>query len=659
MNTQNKQRLHFFKTLLLLVPLLLAGHTSTDAQPVDKAQVVVSYTYNFAKNIRWPNESAKKTFNIGLFQVSDKALANEFLKLNNAATIKSAPIRVRETRNIRTLKNYDLIFVGANDDKTVSQIQTLIEGSPILMVTSNYDNKRLVMINLFETKTQQVQFEVNKANLLNNNLTPLPELILLGGTEIDVAKLFRQGQSSLIKIQNQLSSQQQKLANLQSKINSQEENNTRLIGQMRKLNNDILNTKKLNTELAQELTLLEKTIEESRDIIKQQKTEITDSQNQKKILIEQVNQRNKELDQKQVQLLERQRDLDLISETITSKETELVELNSTINRQENELQSQRDSIEKLDELVSAQKRSLYFLWGLVAAGTTLFFVVIFAYRTKRRDNERLARRSHELQIARDKLEVAKRKAEAANRAKGAFLSLMSHELRTPLQSIIGYTDLIIEELKMEGDISYMDQLIRVNTNGERLLELINNTLDLAKIEAGKMKVELTPIHIDSLVEEAISNVKPLLAKNKNELKIDIDNNQYMPEVDYDKLLLMLVNLLSNATKFTKQGIITIDVKNTPQQLSIAVKDTGIGLTKEQLEYVFNRFHQVSHGGTKKFKGTGLGLSITQHFCEIMGGNIHAESNQDKGAAFIVDIPLPVVITEKKFIGIEGEEEVAA
>lgn len=664
-----------------LLLLLSASYShSLYAQPKDRAKLIVSYSYNFAKNIEWPEEDKLDTFTIALFDVQDKAVINEFLKLNNRVNIKNVPIRIIQTRNVQALLNTNMVYIGDNqNNQKVSQIQNLIGNTPILLITSNASNKRLIMINLFKENDQAIRFEVNKANLINNNLKALPELILLGGTEIDVAKLYREGQASLVNLQNQLGSQQNRLRQLQKQSTQQKNKNDRLLKQMKDLNNDVEQTKKLNTSLLEELDTLNETIQTSKSIISQQKSDITESKKQQVLLIQQVESRNAELKEKEQVLKKKQQELTEISLSIINKESRLSRLNLTIDQQQTALESQRaeleqqqDSIEALDKLVNAQRWSLYFMIGLAFAATAFLCLGIFAYKTKREDNERLARRSHDLQVARDKLEVAKRKAEAANRAKGAFLSLMSHELRTPLQSIIGYTDLVIEDLKAEGDEIYSDQLIRVNTNGERLLELINNTLDLAKIEAGKMSVQLTPMHVDSIIEEAVSNIKPLLTKNRNSLEIDVDNDTHLPIIDHDKILHIMVNLLSNATKFTKNGIITITIRNQPNLFTLIVSDTGIGLSDKQKEDIFTHFHQVNAGEARNFQGTGLGLSITQYFCEVMGGSIRAEDRLDaldqnnqktknqkqQGSSFIVKIPLPVVIVDKKFVGLE-EDDISA
>jgi signal transduction histidine kinase len=221
-----------------------------------------------------------------------------------------------------------------------------------------------------------------------------------------------------------------------------------------------------------------------------------------------------------------------------------------------------------------------------------------------------------------------------------------------LQSIIGYTDLIIEELEAEGNNNYNDQLVRVTNNGQRLLTLINNTLDLAKIEAGKMEVQLTRTNIGALIEEAVSNIKPLLKKNDNQLFVDIDDNTLTPSIDYDKTLHILVNLLSNATKFTNNGTVTISANNKAHALNLTVSDTGVGLTKNQLDTIFYQFHQVDHKNALKTKGTGLGLSITKHFCELMGGQITTRSQKGVGTSFIVNIPLPVIVNSKTILELD-------
>jgi signal transduction histidine kinase len=165
-------------------------------------------------------------------------------------------------------------------------------------------------------------------------------------------------------------------------------------------------------------------------------------------------------------------------------------------------------------------------------------------------------------------------------------------------------------------------------------------------------VQLTRTNISALIEEAVSNITPLLKKNDNQLFVNLDNNVLTPSIDYDKSLHILVNLLSNATKFTQNGTVTISVNNKPHYLKLIVSDTGIGLSKKQLDTIFYQFHQVDHKNALRTKGTGLGLSITKHFCELMGGHITTKSKKGVGTSFIVNIPLPVVINSKTILEID-------
>ena len=674
------------RTLLTALLLSLCFITTSSAQTLDRSQVIVSYSYNFAKHIKWPNENSLKIFNIALFRVNDPALVSEFKKLNNI-TIKDIRIKVRQTNRINSLDTYNIVFVGDIANTTLTDIQSIIEGKPVLLVTNNITDKRLVMINLLEEENQQVKFEINKANILNSQLDPQPELILLGGTEIDVAKLYRDGQTSLIKLEQQLDSQKAKLTaqqnildiqkkqldlqkkNLDTLINKsdlQEKNYNTLLLDSQQLNKDITDTKKLNAQLLEDLSILKDTIESNKLTIKKQNDEIKESEKQKNKLTELVNNSNQQLEIQQQQLdarqqelfdknqslIDQKRRLEVISANIREKEEKLSSLIKFIDEQKLLLAKQRNSIAELDDLVNAQKMSLYFLWGIVVLVIALFLLAFIAYRAKRKDNKRLAQQSHDLQIAQEKLTLAKQKAEEANHTKGVFLSLMSHELRTPLQSIMGYTALVIEELEAEGNNNYTDQLERVINNSERLLTLINNTLDLAKIEAGKMEIYLTKTNISSLIDEAMSNINPLLNKSNNQLSVNIDNHNRTPSIDYEKLLHILVNLLSNAIKFTKNGNIDITINNHPDYLKIAVSDTGIGLSEEQLKTIFYQFQQASNKNSVKAKGTGLGLSITKHFCELMGGTITVESQENIGTTFTINIPLPVAIKSKTVLEIE-------
>ncbi len=598
---------------------------AASAEGLSREKLTASYLYNFAKNIQWPNEHGVKVFKIGVYESSDQRLFNELQTMASRIQLRGLPIQVDNLNTSSALASYQLIFIDPLASKSIASLYDRLDSKPVLLVSSEYDNKQLVMINLI-TDGDRLKFEVNKSNLINHGLTPLPELILNGGTEIDVAKLYREGQASLVAMQKQLQSRERALDELTNTIKSQESVNQRLQQQLRGLQQNIQDSDALIAEQNQQLL--------------SQKKQIELSSQERERLLKEVDARTRELNQQQDSL-------NKISAEIDQREKRLAQLNQTILDQEKEIGSQKMAIAGLDEQVDAQKIALRYMYGVLVLGGLLIITIFIAYNTKRRDNEILATRSKDLQIAGERLAFAKRNAEQASEAKSEFLSLMSHELRTPLQSIIGYTELVMEELKMEDDAKHLNDLGRVISNGERLLKLINSVLDLAKIEAGRMDLDLTEVRLSSLVDEALGSVGSLLEKSRIQVDKEVDDGSALPVADPEKILHILINLLGNACKFSQDGQIHIRALHRDAHIYLSVADTGIGMTPEQQQHIFDPFRQADSSTTRKYQGSGLGLSITRQLCELMGGSIRVESEEGKGACFIVDIPLPIQQQEKE------------
>ncbi len=243
-------------------------------------------------------------------------------------------------------------------------------------------------------------------------------------------------------------------------------------------------------------------------------------------------------------------------------------------------------------------------------------------------------RTQELVAARDQ-------ALLASRHKSEFLANMSHELRTPLNAIIGYTEMVIEEMEIEGNDAVVTDLRRVHAAANHLLAMINTILDLAKIEAGHMDIWLEPTDIKELIFEAVDTVRILVKKNDNQLTVRVDGEQKTVMMDGQKLRQIVLNLLSNAVKFTKHGRIDVVVNVSKEQLDLDVSDTGIGISEQQQARIFEEFRQADMSTTREYGGTGLGLSITQRLCHLLGANISLKSVPQQGSTFSVRIPLPV------------------
>jgi len=256
--------------------------------------------------------------------------------------------------------------------------------------------------------------------------------------------------------------------------------------------------------------------------------------------------------------------------------------------------------------------------------------------------QRVAKRTAQLAVARDN-------ALEASKIKSQFLANVSHELRTPLNAIIGYTELMLEESNNTKDSIFLEDLEKVKTAGHHLLNLINDVLDLAKIEAGQMPLNLSQFDIFPWFEETLNSLHSLTKKNKNEIQIVYGKNVISMHADKIKVRQILINLVSNAIKFAPGEIISLTVTKEYVEnidwIVIAVQDNGPGIKEDKLEKLFDEFSQLSSNNSTIQKGTGLGLAICKKYCVSMGGDIVVNSTVGSGTVFIVRIP--AVVTQLK------------
>ena len=243
----------------------------------------------------------------------------------------------------------------------------------------------------------------------------------------------------------------------------------------------------------------------------------------------------------------------------------------------------------------------------------------------------------------DETQQAREDAEDANRTNSKFLANMSHELRTPLNAIIGYSEMLQEEAAEQENDDFGPDLERINGAGKHLLGLINDVLDISKIEAGAMDIYLETFPVAEMIQDVQATIQPLVEKNSNSLEIDCPDSVGSIHSDVTKVKQGLFNLLSNATKFTEQGKISLRISKVTEEgaewVNFAVADTGIGMTEEQMGGLFQAFAQAEASTSRRFGGTGLGLAITRHFCQMMGGEALVESEAGVGSTFTMRLPV--------------------
>lgn len=258
------------------------------------------------------------------------------------------------------------------------------------------------------------------------------------------------------------------------------------------------------------------------------------------------------------------------------------------------------------------------------------FVCVAYDLTRRKENE-------------ENLREAKKVAEVANQTKSRFLASMSHELRTPLNAIIGYSEMLIEEAEDIGQKDSIPDLKKILISGKHLLELINDILDISKIEAGKVELHPEAINITSMIQDIVATTQTIVEKNANVLDVSCPKDIGFILADITRFRQILLNLLSNACKFTKQGTIkfsvNIETREQEKWVVFNVSDTGIGMTPDQISKIFQEFSQADSSTTRDYGGTGLGLAITKRLCQLMGGNISVQSEPGKGSTFTIQLPV--------------------
>ena len=276
---------------------------------------------------------------------------------------------------------------------------------------------------------------------------------------------------------------------------------------------------------------------------------------------------------------------------------------------------------------------------LSALGANIYVFMMAAYYSSVVDSQsELIKEIDRHQGTLKALTSAKDEAERANGAKSEFLAKMSHELRTPLNAVLGYSELLLEDAELDGRGEQIADLQKISAAGRHLLAMVNDVLDISKIEAGKMALHIETVDLDKLIDEVEATARPLAAKNTNSFVVERAGKLGTIRADATKVRQAIFNLLSNAAKFTQNGQITLQAKRNGDWMEIAVSDTGIGISREQQRALFSNFTQANARIAAVYGGTGLGLSLSQNLCRLMGGQIEIESELGKGSRFTIRLP---------------------
>ncbi len=658
--------------VLLVGILIFPGLES--AMAASRADIVAEYIFHLAEKIQWANEEKITQYH---FQVIDDSsdISDRLEAMSEKNRLHDKPFIVSHSISPQPPPKVHLIYLGKSLSSNHFEILDKIESKNILLISDNANNRRDIMINLIEGKNQGIQFEINRTNILAQNLEILPDILLLGGAEIDVAQLYREVQRELNEqrtmleaLNRDIAKSQEEKVSLTASLKKQQKETDKQLNKIKETEDELrAQSEKVNLA-KQEVSKLQNTLKEQNLGLKnqargleiairrahKQSLEILAQRKQIALAKERYKKLENDIRLKEMSLEEKinflaGKEAEIINRQLllSQQKVKIEEQDVLINQQKRTISSQIGILDAQGRTISEQKRLLLVSLTAGIFGVVIIILVFVGYRRNKMTNLKLHEQTLQLEEYNRKLKeshefaVSSQKvAETANKAKSVFLASMSHELRTPMNAILGFSQL----MKGDKDLvpKHQDFINIINRSGEHLLNLIDDALDMSKIEAGHIKLEEEDFDLGELIRDIIDLIKGR-AESKG-LQLLLDQSSSFPRYihgDAAKIRQVLINLVGNAIKYTHEGAISIKFNAHPVEneeqlvLEIDVNDTGIGIEDDDIERVFHPFEQIVSANNDKAgqSGTGLGLALCKQYVDLMGGEIHAVSKPNEGSTF--------------------------
>jgi two-component system sensor histidine kinase EvgS len=616
----------------IMIALALSTQINVARAAYSPEQIKGAYIFNFAKFVTWKNDADISKLTIGFYGKNDE-LYRELRANIHGKSVRGKTITVNKFTNLNLARKTHILVVAKSKNTEIGQITSALLRSNTLVVTDNSDDLENVMLNFRTSADNTITFELNRPNTVFEGIKVSKDLLLVGGTELDVATLFKELESKTRESKTKVQQQQKEISNqalekkkLQATIKQQlaeiaarqeriAQYTTEITQQRKKM---IAQTRELKEQKA-------KVAGESKQLamLKQSVAELTTtlSKNAESVQASRV-----ELDKKKVSLKIKESEINQLVVEIKKNTDFLEKQGGQIKEQNRQIKEQGTKIQSQDLLINVISAALAVV-GL------LIFIILLSYRKSRQTTKKL-------EIAQDKLNEARNAAEAANQAKSEFLANMSHEIRTPMNAIIGFTELLNEQIEEPRLKSFVKTIKSASYN---LLTLINDILDLSKVEAGKLEIDKKVTNPHDLFSE-LGNIFMMKMREKN-LDFILEIDPVIPQslqLDAVRLRQVLLNLIGNAVKFTDTGFVRLiaraeneDTIGSKLDLQIDVEDTGMGIAEDQQDKIFQQFEQIPGQNVKRFGGTGLGLSISKRLVALMGGELTLKSQLGKGSTFTI------------------------
>jgi len=622
--------------LLMLFCFFISIAFSSYAQQLTSEQIKIAYLNNFIKHVNWPNEENKPEYIIGIY--GDEAFAQLLNRTMSKLIIKNKPVTISIIKNIHEGKTVDLLFVAANRNNELAEIALIIRDSETLLVTDNSIDKHNVMINMVNNKENAViTFEVNKPNLFLENLSISNELLLLGGTELDIATLYREKEQT---IEDNL----EREANLNRKLIDQEKQISSTEKKLKNLNRNLKIREKIADDRQAELQVLKLDIEQQQRLIKGKELQLEQ-------IATQLNSAKKKLLHQQSSVLNKEQENQEMAGKISKNKGVLQQQKEQISQQDDQLSKKNLQLEERKERIDKQKFYLILMAIFISLLVLISVLVVFLFIKNKRTTRKLSNSLENLQSMQEQLVQSEKMASL-----GTLTAGVAHEINTPLGIAVTSTSSALEStqkirVKFESGnltrttmatyFSDIEQSSHLNTNAlERVIELLNN---FKQVAADQVVGEEREIDLVSYIEEIMSTLSA-------EMKRYRVNYHYHGESEFivttipGALAQVLTNLVTNALKHAFEGKtsgnLTIELlKSVDGKAVLTIKDDGCGMNQHVLDNIFEPFFTTKRNSG----GTGLGMNIVYNIIsQKLQGTIKIESAPEQGARFNITLPAQLI-----------------
>jgi len=628
-------RLLLASQALLLSLALLYGAQAAAVTP-DELRAI--WYYKFAKNTHWPNQPGLHEFTLGFYPEQPQLEA--ILKgLTRDKLLHGKAIRIVHYQSLKEATQAQLLVLDPGENTRLEAVFAALRGTQTLLITEAAEASLHTMVNLKRPNEKRFTFEVHRPNIIREQLNIAKVLLLSGGREVDIDRIYKELETAIASGMRSLDSQQQKIAEQQRQLKRQnrhlEDRNQQINNRQEKLG---LLSGRLDSA-TEKLKRDNRQLEQLSRRIDIDRAALVD--NQKNLL-----QQGLTLQDKKQTLAEKTREIKLKAQSIEDNNRTIEQQAKLITEQEKDIQQQTNSLKEKTQTIDTQSQLLRYQQLTSIIFSLLLALSLYAVWSRIRSTKSLQKSNLELEGSNRLLEKANitladttDELRRTSESKSLFLSTMSHEIRTPMNGVLGMADLLETSQLTKEQEKYLGV---IKSSGRLLVSVINDILDYSKIEAGKMEVEHIEFNLDTLLHDCISGFAMKAEEVSIDLRLLVEPS--IPDSlagDPTRITQILTNFLSNAFKFTERGKIQVRARLIRERCvwRLSVKDSGCGMSPDEVTRIFHAFTQADASITRSHGGTGLGLSICKRLTELMGGEVGVVSQVGQGSTFWAEFPI--------------------